>query len=357
MRTVRFDGKDSYTDFGLIRTGADIGSPSPRVSTVEVEGMDGVLDFTEYFGETLYDNREISFDFQVVPPEKTRNLWHNPPSATKKGVTVTANQDGTMTISGESTGETTVSSVSVYGLEPGKTYTASVDKPVASGNQLYFAIRNYAGGASSHLASFGNEPNGLAKSFTVPASSDYISIMLYSAAAGAVNAGDYRVMMAEGDAPEYWCAPGTSLDRSFHEVFSDLKNAIHGKRCRIELSEDPGFYYLGRCEVDSWQTNEKVGEISVSCDCEPYKLRQSVTEVTVELDGTEKTVVFDNLRKRVVPTFDTGGASVQIKQGANTFTAQGTSWSDGDLYFSQGENGLKMTGTGTVTVRYQERGL
>ena len=674
MRTVKFNGQDSYADFGLIRSNAEIGSPAPKTSTVDVEGADGVLDFTEYFGEVLYENRELTFDFQVPPQSsdtievitpidtdseikdggkggfviygKTQhNLWVNPPAATKNGITYEAHEDGSISFTGSSTGETTISQVTSYAFEPGKTYTASVDRAVAEGNQMYFAVRNYHNGTGSHVASFGNDANGTTKTFTIPTNSDYVVLMIYSAAAGAIATGYFRVMINFGSTVDPWCPPGIhgvdsltisqhgknlanlqaptenseyltaradlaksryipgdtyairlwgelgedrtsflaynsggtsqlavmdteqdgaysdvftwkdrasggyyknthlniymqpssgtsasridriqlergnavtdyeppriretaidlqgytldsspdgtrdelridasgkvtlikrthrqtfdgtesfekyqgnsnyftlmlaglehdqgtngsarfysdcvrclyggqraynsaligvsftttnnpeyvyinapgatdlttakawladnpltivyktleareidlgyipmeQFDTSFHAVFSRLKNAIHGKRCKIELSEDPNFYYIGRCEVDDWQTNEKIGEISVTCDCEPYKLRQAVTERIVNLTGTAKDVTFYNLKKRVVPVFDTGGATFTLKQGTKTFSANGSTWSNGDLYFEQGENVLTITGTGTLKVTYQERGL
>ena len=149
------------------------------------------------------------------------NLWVNPPSATKNGVTVTANADGTLSISGTSTGETTVSSANVYGLEPGKTYTASVDGYISQGNQLYFAVRNYSGDSSLHLGSFGNPQNGLSKTFAVPSSSDYVSLMVYSAGAGESNPGTYRVMLNEGSEPIAWRPPGALFpENCFSDGFS-----------------------------------------------------------------------------------------------------------------------------------------
>lgn len=212
MRTVAFDGLDAYADFGLIRTNATIGSPSPKISTVEVEGMDGSLDLSEYFGEVLYENRELTFEFSV------------PPSA-------------------------------------------------------------------------------------VP----------------------------------------------FAETFSEFYNAVHGKRCKIEVSEDCDFYYMGRVSVSDYETSSAVGAISVTCDCEPYKYRQDVTTAQFEVSGS-LTKAFNNLRKRVVPTFVLS-AAMTIKQGTASYSAGQGTWHDNNLAFVQGNNSLTFKGTGTVKVTYQERGL
>lgn len=212
MRTIKFGDLDSYEDLGLVREAVEIGAPKPKTDSVEVEGADGVLDLTEYFGEVLYDNRTIKMDF--------------------------------------------------YALK---------------------------------------------------------------------------------------------TDKSFHEVFADAYNALHGKRMKIALSEEPGFYYIGRVTLDKWKTNDKTGALSISADCEPYRYKATETVKAVTVDGTA-TETFTNLRKRVVPTFELS-AGMQIKQGTQTFTATQGTWSDNRLYFVEGDNVLEFTGTGTATVKYQERGL
>lgn len=63
MNGVKFDTKHSYDDFGLILKHACIGMPKPKVETVDVPGANGEIDLTNYFGETVYKNREIKLTF------------------------------------------------------------------------------------------------------------------------------------------------------------------------------------------------------------------------------------------------------------------------------------------------------
>ena len=58
--------KHSYIDFGVILTEQNIGLPSPKTYTVNIEGMDGTLDLSECFGEMKYENRTIKFTFESV---------------------------------------------------------------------------------------------------------------------------------------------------------------------------------------------------------------------------------------------------------------------------------------------------
>lgn len=212
LRTVKFGDYDSWLDFGLIRTSTTIGKPEARTNTVEVEGMDGVLDFSEYFGEIMYDNRELELEFSTA-------------------------------------------------------------RPVSE----------------------------------------------------------------------------------FPRLYSDVCNAIDGKRLKVVLSEDPDYYWMGRVSVSEWKSNGRIGTLTISVDCEPYKYKAEVTRRTIQVSGTAKALL-TNLRKRVVPTFELD-AAMTIAFGTGSHSATVGTWSSPEIVFEQGVNEITFTGTGTVVVSYQERGL
>lgn len=212
IRTVRFDGYDSWDDFGLIRTSTTISKPEAKTNTLEVEGMDGVIDFTEYFGEVYYKNRTITLEFNTKRP----------------------------------------------------------------------------------------------------------------------------------------------MDE-FPKVYSDVCNALDGRRMRIALSEDPGYYWIGRVSVSEWKSNGRIGLITIEADCEPYKYKDEPTVRSFTVSGSKK-VILENLRKKVSPDFDLG-ASMTIRFGGKDYSAEAGKWSDPSLMLDSGRNELTFTGTGSVTVTYQERGL
>lgn len=66
MRGVTFGNKHSFTDFGMYLKSYDIGFPEPKTETVDVPGMNGVIDLTDVFGEVYYKNRHLSFTFSVI---------------------------------------------------------------------------------------------------------------------------------------------------------------------------------------------------------------------------------------------------------------------------------------------------
>lgn len=75
---------------------------------------------------------------------------------------------------------------------------------------------------------------------------------------------------------------------TFLSQYSKIKNAIHGKKVRIILDDDPSFFYMGRCFVSSFTNEKGIGTVSVECDCEPYKYSMQETVVSATLDGTSQ---------------------------------------------------------------------
>ncbi len=66
MKGIKFGNLHSYYEWGLILGSKEIGAPEPKVNQIEVEGGDGVLDLTEFFGEVKYKNRSLSFTFSKM---------------------------------------------------------------------------------------------------------------------------------------------------------------------------------------------------------------------------------------------------------------------------------------------------
>lgn len=65
MNGVKFGDKHSITDWDLLMTSKSIGNPEPKILTVEIPGSDGLKDLTEAFGEINYNNRTLTFNFDL----------------------------------------------------------------------------------------------------------------------------------------------------------------------------------------------------------------------------------------------------------------------------------------------------
>lgn len=138
----------------------------------------------------------------------------------------------------------------------------------------------------------------------------------------------------------------------FLSLFTTIKNAIHGKRLRIILDDDPSFFWVGRCHVSSFTNEKNVGTVSVECDCEPWKYKQSITTVTREVNGTAS-IILANSRRRVVPQVILS-AALGISFGSATWNLSAGTYTLPDLELAEGNNTVTVTGTGSITFRYQE---
>lgn len=64
-RTVNFDDKNSWSDFGVVFKTLVISPPEPRFVMIEVPYRNGLLDETDYYGDVTYANRNLKMDFLV----------------------------------------------------------------------------------------------------------------------------------------------------------------------------------------------------------------------------------------------------------------------------------------------------
>jgi phage-related protein len=137
--------------------------------------------------------------------------------------------------------------------------------------------------------------------------------------------------------------------------YSMVKNALHGKKLRIILDDDPGFYYVGRCYVSSYTDEKGIGTITVECDCEPYKYKLSKTIVTRAVDGTEA-ITLTNGRKRAVPeiTIATDTSLNIVYQTVNIWDLGSGSYTMPDLELVQGDNVVTVTGTGEISFVWRD---
>lgn len=63
MKGVKFGGLHSFYEWGLILSEKEIKAPKPKKIEFEIEGSDGVLDYTDFFGGVKFENRQLTFRF------------------------------------------------------------------------------------------------------------------------------------------------------------------------------------------------------------------------------------------------------------------------------------------------------
>lgn len=215
MNGIKFDTKHSYDDLDLILSSKTIGSPSVKITTVDIPGADGVLDFTEFFGEPKYNNRTLTFEFRSI-----------------------------------------------------KTFSAQLAQD------------------------------------------------------------------------------------------SSVKNALHGKKMKIILDDDPSYYFYGRVSVGDWESeNNIVGKVTITCDCEPYKRKQTVTTATFTATTTEQTGTITNSgRMTVVPTVEVS-ASVTLQFDEGSISLGAGTYTLDNFALKQGAHTVKYSGSGTIKFTFREGDL
>ena len=144
----------------------------------------------------------------------------------------------------------------------------------------------------------------------------------------------------------------------FLSLYSTVKNALHGKKMRIILDDDPLFFYLGRVKVLPFTNEKNIGHISIECDCEPYKYKIAKTVVSRAVSGTQA-IILTNGRKRAVPEVRIEASSgIRIEyQGSNIWDLGSGSYTLPELELVEGENTVTVTGTGTIQFSWQEGNL
>ena len=219
MKSVIFGNYDAFLDFGLIRTGMTIGTPTPKTKVIEIEGADGELDVT-------YSNRPLSFEFQTIKTQE-----------------------------------------------------------------------------------------------------------------------------------------------EFTELFTQVLNALHGKKMIVKQSDDIEYHYVGRITVNEWKSNKAIGKIVIDVSAEPFKYKDDPTIVSRSITNTTQISCF-NTRKHVVPTITiTGSATIVhrtyaingeiLKETRLTVSSDKYpyTFTDPNILFKEGENILEVTMNGTITIEYQEGAL
>lgn len=144
----------------------------------------------------------------------------------------------------------------------------------------------------------------------------------------------------------------TMMDKyeDFHDKVTAIANYLHGRKMRIILDEDNLCYYYGRCTINEWLTDRRIGQIAISCNCEPYKYDLNETVITASIIGETKVHVYGK-RKTVCPTIIVAG-TVTLKVGSDIIELTTGEHTILDFYIREGDNTLTFEGYGTVEISY-----
>lgn len=139
---------------------------------------------------------------------------------------------------------------------------------------------------------------------------------------------------------------------NFEEKKKHVSNLLNGKRCRISVDKDPGFYWEGRCAVNEYASDKNLHKIVVGAVVSPYKLKSTQTVVTFNAgESVKKTLT--NGRMTVVPTItNTENATIIFNGG--TYTLNPGTHNLSNIVLKHGENIVTVTSASPVVFTYQE---
>ena len=141
----------------------------------------------------------------------------------------------------------------------------------------------------------------------------------------------------------------------FEEKKREVSNLLNGRRFKIILDKDSGYFWNGRCSVDGYASDKKINTIVVKATVSPYKLKVNLTKIIVPA-GNEVNRMLLNSRKTVVPTI-TSTANATIIFGGNTYTINPGTHRILNIELVEGGNDVTVTSTGDVEFTYQEGDL
>ena len=142
-------------------------------------------------------------------------------------------------------------------------------------------------------------------------------------------------------------------DTDYYDLISDISNYLHGRIVTITLTNDEDYYYVGRASINKWQCVKRKGTIVITVDAEPYKYSVTETTMIVNVANQTKTITLQNSRKRVCPMLNVTGTITLTINGVNYKLAEGKQQLS-NFRLVEGNNVVKVSGNGTLTITYRQ---
>lgn len=152
----------------------------------------------------------------------------------------------------------------------------------------------------------------------------------------------------------------------WNELYAYILKHIHGRRKRVVLESDPGYYYQGRIFLDQWNSQKDYSKIVLKYRLEPWKHPIDTTATydwlwdelfsntiyygTFDVATSKHRNLINPTDQNITPTFTTTSA-MTITFGVSTYNLPaGTS--SPNLVMTPGDNLMVFNGNGRVVVDY-----
>lgn len=156
-------------------------------------------------------------------------------------------------------------------------------------------------------------------------------------------------------------------------IYSEIMNFLHGRKMNLFFDEDPNHYYVGRFQIDEWNSDKRTSTLVIKGNVDPYKyeLFSSTEDWIWDTFNFENDVVreYSDLvvderleftvvgsRKSVVPIFTVlseNGDGMQVTFKGSTYNLQDGVNRVVNIIIKEGESQLIFTGSGTVSIEFR----
>ena len=139
------------------------------------------------------------------------------------------------------------------------------------------------------------------------------------------------------------------------DIHERIVNDIHGNEMDIRLSFYPGWHLEGNVSVDGMSMNDGTATFKVTCDCNPYFIKNSLTRATYAVSGTVDAYIMNATRWTIPSTEVNGTVSVKTDDAAVSLSTGKVR--NAAIVLKSGINKITLGGSGTITFEYQEARL
>ncbi len=143
----------------------------------------------------------------------------------------------------------------------------------------------------------------------------------------------------------------TSDYEEYNELITEIANYLHGKKLKITLDSDSDYYYVGRCQINQWVSDKRIGKIVIQCDCEPYKYSSAKCVSSANING-DTYVKVHGKRMTVTPVIEVTNDMIIVINGEDRTLKSNRKNEIPDLFIKEGVNILHFKGNGIATITY-----
>lgn len=133
--------------------------------------------------------------------------------------------------------------------------------------------------------------------------------------------------------------------------WQELMSFCHGRNIKITHSQDESHYYFGRIEA-SHTTRERITDLKLKAVCQPYRMCHNQTIVTRAVTGSGS-VMLEAAGRPVTSTATVSAEMILSYEGGERVLTAGTHELS-DLVLTRSPVSVAITGTGTITFKWQD---